>query len=802
MSAGYYNTTNNTNFKVRDPVSRLNNEIIAINATLDGIHPGGRTYFFNGEEQQTWRIDQLVDFLPGYTGALLMSHYSSLEQQTKTVTVPTKDFKFVVWGTDPRQDLLGPNCTEANWECHLYNQTTSTHLSVGMIPLLVSLQDSTWSASYLWDYFYPVKIEPQTSDLVTETTFKNLVGTIQARNPTSQIYVVLAFYNDNTVDENITLYFGGPRELNTRSRLETNWLPNPQPPMMTWTYGYYSSGASDFNSYLLNPLQGAFFSDYDTDPNPMYKLYGYDIHVSLRTFNNANIWGYYYSGDLTYLKISDITEPGNALLGYIDGYDLDPTTPNPYTVYKGFNYIYKNNWGDDPSINRLIIYSLTGGNNSGIVEDIYSYYDDDTNNDYWTFETYDTNNPDTLIYTAIYGGLIDTPLSAKQIDDYFKSFVDNVIYNGSSTVPDVTTMQSNFNANFNRLTAVLPTLVSDFQFLTYENCPIFGGSGLNFRPNIAFGRGYFPANGYFNPVYNAGSGYILGEVVTVSGTDLGGTSPANDAIITITGLDGLGGVTTYSVTGTPKYLQYQNNIFDGGLDQYDNGNYMQTNYSGISYGDGSVQNGLFGGSSTTIVDYNNSIFVCFNRDCYNTSYFEVYGGLGSDGYGNYEVGNINQSMYMYVLDGDNYGAYGNIVPGHLYSIEFSSHLSAFSATNKTGAGSLKQRAINRSQLLREGKLDASKLRLTPKRQPTPLTAKQQRKLAYLAKQPSQAQAQSQPVKLKRSVKKQNASSVKSLNDQVITVSKNVSLRESLNPVDPNTFAQTVKSLFFNGLKKN
>jgi hypothetical protein len=368
-------------------------------------------------------------------------------------------------------------------------------------------------------------------------------------------------------------------------------------------------------------------------------------------------------------------------------------------------------------------------------------------------------------------------------------------------------MQSNFNANFNLLTAVLPPLATNFQFLTYEDLPIFGGSGLNFRPNIAFGRGYFPAGDDFAPIWNSGSGYILGEVVTVSGTDLGGTSPANDAIITITEIDGIGGVTAYSVTGTPKYLQYQDNIYDGGFDQYDNGNYLQSNFSGINYGDGSVQNGLFGGSSSTIVDYNNSIFVCFNRDCYNNPYFQVNGSLGSDGYGNYEVGNINQSMYLYIFDGDNYGAYGSIVPGHLYSVEFSSHLSAFSVTNKTGTLSLKQQAENRTQLLKQGPVsDTSALRLGKvKPQAKQLTAKQQRKLEYSAKLKAKAassqQAPAGSYKFKRSVKKQNAGDVKNLNDQVVTVSKNICLRDSLNQVDPNTFVQSIKTKFLAGLSK-
>ena len=58
------------------------------------------------------------------------------------------------------------------------------------------------------------------------------------------------------------------------------------------------------------------------------------------------------------------------------------------------------------------------------------------------------------------------------------------------------------------------------------------------------------------PVYETGynvggSGYKANDVLTISGTQLGGTAITNDISLTITGVDIFGAITGYSVTGTP-----------------------------------------------------------------------------------------------------------------------------------------------------------------------------------------------------------------------------------------------------------
>jgi hypothetical protein len=59
-------------------------------------------------------------------------------------------------------------------------------------------------------------------------------------------------------------------------------------------------------------------------------------------------------------------------------------------------------------------------------------------------------------------------------------------------------------------------------------------------------------NGYGVIIEFGGAGYSIGDTFTVSGTDLGGASPANDAVITVTSEDGLE-IDGVSIAGTPVF---------------------------------------------------------------------------------------------------------------------------------------------------------------------------------------------------------------------------------------------------------
>jgi len=70
----------------------------------------------------------------------------------------------------------------------------------------------------------------------------------------------------------------------------------------------------------------------------------------------------------------------------------------------------------------------------------------------------------------------------------------------------------------------------------------------------AFDASFTDGTGYSVSVNSAGSGYHDGDQLYIPGTMIAnGASPANDLYITVSGIDGSGGVTSYTHSGTPNY---------------------------------------------------------------------------------------------------------------------------------------------------------------------------------------------------------------------------------------------------------
>jgi len=142
-----------------------------------------------------------------------------------------------------------------------------------------------------------------------------------------------------------------------------------------------------------------------------------------------------------------------------------------------------------------------------------------------------------------------------------------------------------------------------------------------------------------------GSNYVVGDVITLSGTNItGGTTPENDFIITVNAVDGLGQAYGYTATtGTAPDVWPTNSIDDGGDDQYDTANYINTDLATeIDYNDGdTVADGTaeFGTGSAYSVVYQDSIFGLFvtgnSADYINTS-----GNSGADGDSTTEAGSV------------------------------------------------------------------------------------------------------------------------------------------------------------------
>ena len=96
--------------------------------------------------------------------------------------------------------------------------------------------------------------------------------------------------------------------------------------------------------------------------------------------------------------------------------------------------------------------------------------------------------------------------------------------------------------------------------LTYTNVPSTSspGSGATFTVSAAYGHYYV------NPTTfgSRGSGYTVGDTITIDGTDVGGDSPANDIELLVTGVNGSAGITSINVvSGEPTtafYIQLSN----------------------------------------------------------------------------------------------------------------------------------------------------------------------------------------------------------------------------------------------------
>jgi hypothetical protein len=90
------------------------------------------------------------------------------------------------------------------------------------------------------------------------------------------------------------------------------------------------------------------------------------------------------------------------------------------------------------------------------------------------------------------------------------------------------------------------TEVLEYTGITGTNYNV--GSGLQFDLSY-FGAGY--ADGNISG-YTAGSNYVVGDVVTIPGTLLGGTTPTNDMTITVNTVDGSGAVTGSGIAGVAQ----------------------------------------------------------------------------------------------------------------------------------------------------------------------------------------------------------------------------------------------------------
>lgn len=171
---------------------------------------------------------------------------------------------------------------------------------------------------------------------------------------------------------------------------------------------------------------------------------------------------------------------------------------------------------------------------------------------------------------------------------------------------------------------------------------------------------------------NTGTGYRVGDVLTVLGTAFaGGATPDNDVTFTVTAVNSetSNSITSIEYTsGTipPRWPEY--NIDDGGRDQYDNANFIYTNilgdssveggeddYTALPYNNGNViapgSIPHFGANGTGVVVYKSGIFGLFARDV-EIEWIGTNGNSGADGESSIDCGSLYRTeSAMFRTDG-------------------------------------------------------------------------------------------------------------------------------------------------------
>lgn len=266
--------------------------------------------------------------------------------------------------------------------------------------------------------------------------------------------------------------------------------------------------------------------------------------------------------------------------GAIVAQSVDPAS------YRGFyatvNQISEQGGGseDDPSLNQIILSrsaTMRGYNLS-----------DDTNDD--TFFANGITGSSHVAVINLYGEDTSNPLDLDDIKIFIQTYIDLVLYDGTTLRTDVADIQTAFAAAQTDLVDSLPAnaLRSDFKFNEIQ--AVINTAGMT---TSGSGSGFVY---YYNTdtadysgsdetdILVAGTGYQINDTITVPGTALGGIAPADNMTITVAGVDGSGGITSIDRSGSMDSGRFANLfvkhfIIEGYDDAYDQGNGIGTDRS-------------------------------------------------------------------------------------------------------------------------------------------------------------------------------------------------------------------------------
>ena len=155
---------------------------------------------------------------------------------------------------------------------------------------------------------------------------------------------------------------------------------------------------------------------------------------------------------------------------------------------------------------------------------------------------------DFTILNNVYSVAINTANDASVdyiVNDRIK--VDGLELGGASSTNDAIVKVTSVDVSTGEITGVTVTGTAADADVSYPNVTYTTTSIGGLTANIQVQR---VGVTYSVTITGGGSGYSATDTLNVVGTNLGGTSPANDAIITIQTVDGSGGILTATIGGT------------------------------------------------------------------------------------------------------------------------------------------------------------------------------------------------------------------------------------------------------------
>jgi hypothetical protein len=272
---------------------------------------------------------------------------------------------------------------------------------------------------------------------------------------------------------------------------------------------------------------------------------------------NADIETVYYNGE----SGSDSSE------------NSDKNVSSGVSNYRGYYSYHNLISGNDPAIQQIVISkssTMSGSNRSA-----------DTNND--DFTVTGLSGSDVVIVLNLYWAEEAGPDSSSSTTVAIEKFIDLVMFDEATPRTSINNIRTAFYDNSATIRTAIENeegdlLFDEFEFYhSFQKVTPSGGSGsgaiLEIEVNDDYNNEYDDQD-----VLVPGTGYEVGNTLTVSGNLLGGTSPTNDVTITVNSINGTGGIVNYGVNGTSVSTLWPDSyIIDGNDDQYDIGNFIGTN---------------------------------------------------------------------------------------------------------------------------------------------------------------------------------------------------------------------------------